>query len=49
MAASSNHELIAQLEKHPQLLARIKKLLNIVDAKGEDNINTQALQRMLFL
>lgn len=38
MAASSNHELMVQLEKHPQLLARIKKLLSIVDAKGKDNI-----------
>lgn len=38
MTSSENLKLLAQLEKHPNILARVKKLLQVVDGDGnEDN------------
>jgi hypothetical protein len=38
MKQLSNKEFFAQLEKHPQLLDRMKNLLRIVEGEGEDDI-----------
>lgn len=36
--AITNKEFFAQLEQHPELLERMKRLLKIVDGEGEDEI-----------
>ncbi len=36
--SQSNKEFLAQLEKHPELLERMKRLLKIVDGEGSDEI-----------
>ena len=36
--SQSNKEFFEELEKHPELLERVKRLLKIVDGEGADEI-----------
>jgi len=41
--SQSNKDFFEQLEKHPELLERMKRLLKIVDAEGEGEIRNANL------
>ena len=42
--SQTNQEFLAQLEKHPELLERMKRLLRIVEGEGADEIQNVTFQ-----